>query len=358
MDFSEINQQLGERIEDLLAALQVDLYEYGDDYVGACPIHGGQGLSAFRLHGPHHEFPLRYTCWSRSCNEHFNRSLVGFVRGVLSHQLYLWNGPGDEECPWSVFFDWVYNFLGDTVPKNKIIKKEHSNEELSPLWTEFEYRKQFSIPSRYYIGRGFSDEVLSRYLVADSNQYGTLFKRAIIPLLKDRKVMGISSRSILKQCNECNLFHQGCCPEPDKKGYPSYQRWVHKLKKSQNLYNYHQSLDWLCEHKTCIMVESPNSVLKMEDAGIPGSLATFGCKVSRGQFELLAKAGVETIILMFDGDDSGTSGARSIANKYGMDFNIKIPSIDMENGKDLADYPTETVRRTMNKKLERLSYPL
>jgi len=359
MSFEEINKGLGERVEDLLVALQVDLIEFGDDYVGACPIHGGDGASAFRLHGPHHEYPLKFKCWSHSCDEHFGGGLTGLVRGVLSHQQCCWTGPGDEELPWKDFFEWVREFLGDTMPKNTIVKKESSSHVETPLWTELEYRKMFSTPSRYYIKRGFSEKVLSDYLVADSNQYGTLFKRAIIPIVKNRKIMGISSRSMLPECPKCNCHHQGVCPEPKDRHYPSYIRWAHKgFKKSNNLYNLEQSLDWIRSEKTAILVESPNSVLKLEDAGIPGSLATFGCKVSPGQLELLAQNNVERILMVFDGDRAGIEGARAIAEKFGKSFEFVFPEMKMGEGMDLADYPTEVVRLTMNSKLRREKYPI
>lgn len=359
IDFNRINKDLGERIEDLLIALQVDLYEYGNGYCGTCPIHGGDNPSSFKLNGVEHEFPLRYTCWSHSCQDHWGRNLIGFVRGILSHQNNLWCAPGDDELPWSEFFEWTRNFLGDTVPKNQIIKREPSEYIEETLWTEFEYRKQFSVPSRYYLKRGFSEKILSEYLIADSNQYGPLYKRAIIPLIKGRNIVGISSRSMLSECPLCKCHHEGQCPDEKNRHYPSYVRWAHRgFKKSKILYNLDRELDWIRQEGTAIVVESPGSTWRLVESQIPGVVCTFGCKMSQGQLEILANNNVNKIILLMDNDNAGISSSRSIAEKYKRDFQFIIPPLEMKEGMDLADYPTEIVKRTLNIKLKRIGYPL
>lgn len=348
----------GTRLQDLMDTLGVDLCKYGDSYVGACPVHGGDNQSAFRMNGPHHEYPLSWVCWSHGCQEHWGRGMVGFVRGVLSHNLHCWNGAGDQEISWKDFFIFAEEFLGENMPKNTI-KKEKPRIVENVMWSAHEYRKMVSIPSRYYVGRNFSEEILQRYSVGDCLKYGQFYKRAIIPLLKDNSVVGVSSRSILKECPQCSFHHEGDCPPKEHRHYPSYQRWAHKgFSRSKILYNMENYKTWMKNEKIVILVESPNSVLRIEEAKIPGAMATLGCKISRGQLEILAEHNVEKIILIMDNDKAGFEGARSITEKYAKDFQLIVPNLDIPSGKDIADYSAKIIQRNFYTILKRFQYPI
>src|SRR5438270_661489 len=74
-----------DRLDDLLPDLDCELRRTheGRVYRGKCPIHLGDGES-FQMRVGGHTLPIRWSCFSQTCQEKYKGSFLGFVRGVLS----------------------------------------------------------------------------------------------------------------------------------------------------------------------------------------------------------------------------------------------------------------------------------
>ena len=90
--------------------------------------------------------------------------------------------------------------------------------------------------------------------------------------------------------------------------------------------------------KEVIVCESQINALTLFTWGYP-SIATFGCNISKKQFEVLNKSGIEHYYLAFDGDDAGKKGTRNFIKNIKKDVLIDV--IELPKGKDVNDLTLE-----------------
>ena len=358
LNLDKLNVALLDRLDDLLCALGIEYN--GDPSIQvrmACPLHCGDNRSSFVLNGPQSDRPGSWYCWSHSCHESFYGSVSGFVRGVLSRLELDWKNDGDEKFSFNETVKFCLEFLQKT--KEEINLLEHSTrqkKEKAPStgarWTRKVLQRAWTVPSPYFLGRNYAAATLERYCVGDCHELGKFFKRAVVPVFDgEDRAIAFSARSFLNKCHHCSLYHYGECPSTV---YPSHNKWYHQdLKSSETLYNFHENKRFFASEKCAVIVESPGNALRAEDAGIPGFVATFGAKISAPQLELLVGAGVEKLVVIFDGDDAGISGANRIASKYGKDIQIIIPNLELPQGKDLGDFSSHLVRENIRKVFNR-----
>ncbi|MBZ0130814.1 MAG: toprim domain-containing protein [Rhodobacteraceae bacterium] len=83
------------------------------------------------------------------------------------------------------------------------------------------------------------------------------------------------------------------------------------FEKSRVLYNLNRVVAARAEGRTTnavVIVEGFWSVLRLHTEGVP-VVSTFGDSVSDAQIDLLVQAGVDRVVLIFDGDDGGRKGS-------------------------------------------------
>jgi hypothetical protein len=126
-----------------------------DAYLGPCPVHEGRD-NHFRLHTDAKRMAIWWQCDSYRCEETYGASLLGLVRGVLSAQ-------AGKPVPPEVALRWLGQFLGGTIGLSL---------------TREQVRSRLQIPSPYFVGRGFSRDILDAAAVG----YSPKLNRHVVPL--------------------------------------------------------------------------------------------------------------------------------------------------------------------------------
>jgi 5S rRNA maturation endonuclease (ribonuclease M5) len=342
-----LSDRICDRIDDLLSYFDLEYRMTGKFISMSCPIHGGDNISAFNLYPDGEKYRGNWKCRSHGCEEVFRSSILGFIRGVLSHQDYGWSKNGDKLYSFDEAIQFAEKFLNQRVSDIKVdkthIEKNNFSNTVSFISTNEsttntnvtqikrqQIRKSLSIPSKYFLSRGFSAEILDKYDVGDCINSGKeMNNRAVVPVYDtDNKFMtGCSGRSIHNKCDKCNHYHSSECPSESE--LYKYSKWRHSLnfKSQNNLYNFWFAKDFIKDSKKAIIVESPGNVWKLEEAGIHNSVAIFGTNLSNYQKMLLDTSGAMTLIIAMDNDEPGRKAAESIFQKCHKIYNIHKLSI-------------------------------
>lgn len=364
-----LSDRVCDRIEDLLSYFDIEYRACGKFLSMSCPIHGGDNTSAFNLYPDGEKYRGNWKCRTHGCEEIFRSSILGFIRGVLSHQDYGWSKNGDKAYSFDEAIKFAEKFLNQRVDdikidKTHIEKNTFSNTVSLIANTEVDssasntvkrqhIRNSLAIPSQYFIERGFSPEILDKYDIGDClNSTKEMNNRAVVPVYDmDYKFMtGCSGRSIFNKCDKCNHFHNNECPNQNE--LYKYSKWRHSLnfKSQNNLYNFWFAKEHIKNSKTAIIVESPGNVWKLEEAGIHNSVGIFGTNLSNYQKMLLDTSGAMTLIIAMDNDEPGHKAAESIISKCHKIYNIHKLSI---SSNDIGSMSIEQINQEILPQLQR-----
>jgi len=335
-----------DNIESLLQAFNIDYKRHQRMITMCCPIHGGDNPSAVNLYPDGDSYRGNWKCRTHSCESVFKGSVIGFIRGVISSQKYGWQKNGDESCSFKEAVEFATNFINKDLQNIKISrsdreKKQFTNvinylnnsltDEVSVV-TRQHIRNTLEIPPKYYLDRGYTQDILSKYDVGlCNNPSKEMYKRVVVPIYdNDYKYMiGCSGRSIYEKCDNCKSHHSPEASCPDKESAWKYSKWKHsKDFKSQNyLYNFWFAKKFIFETSTALIVESPGNVWKLEENGIHNSVAIFGSSLSDRQKILLDSSGAMNLVILTDNDEAGKKAANQIKQKCQNTYRIFIPQI-------------------------------
>jgi 5S rRNA maturation endonuclease (ribonuclease M5) len=355
-----ISDALCDNIEELLAILGVESYKLMDKMVSmSCPIHGGDNDSACNLYHQGDSYRGNWKCRTHQCEETFKSSIIGFIRGCLSHNEHNWSSPGDKLCSFQEAVDFASSFLKQDISEIKVCKKQkeknifvnsikYINTEVidnSPRVTKELIKKSLDIPSTYFISRGFSPGVLKTYDVGEcSNPNKEMYNRAVVPVydMENSYMVGCSGRSIFEKCPKCSSFHDPAqeCPPEEKLWLHSKWRHSSGFKTQEHLYNFCRAKEKIKSSSSVILVESPGNVWRLEESGINNSVAVFGASLSDRQKMILDTSGAMTIVVMMDNDSAGQKAAEQIYKKCEKTYNIKTIKI---NHDDIGSMTVEQV---------------
>ena len=137
-----IQEQLNERIADLLEYFGCPYKKNKRIYYTNCPIHEGDGKRAFNIY--HYEGngqPVIYKCRSNNCNKIFKNGLLNMIRGVLSRTKYGWKVRGDQEATFMEAVAFALDFL------------EQDYDKLTTKYVDLEKRKFVQQMAEYNQGR-------------------------------------------------------------------------------------------------------------------------------------------------------------------------------------------------------------
>jgi hypothetical protein len=267
----------------LLDSLEIDYKNSGKMISMRCPIHGGDNDAALNLYPTGENYRGNWKCRTHQCETFFKGSIIGFVRGVLSHSKYNWVKSGDESCSFDEALNFCLGFLKKDLKSIKISKNSKNKATFTSVISHITNNvqnnhsgitrnnaiKSLIIPSQYFIDRGFSPEILKKYDVGlCNNEKKEMYNRAVAPIydLKHEFIVGCTGRSIFNKCNSCGCYHDNSksCPSDEHKW--RFPKWKHNSDfKSQNhLYNYWFAKEHISKTNTVIIVESPGNVWKLE----------------------------------------------------------------------------------------------
>jgi 5S rRNA maturation endonuclease (ribonuclease M5) len=364
-----LSDSLCDDIDNLLTYLDIEYKQNGKMLTMPCPIHGGDNRSALNLYPNGDSYRGNWKCRTHNCEETFKSSVIGFVRGVLSHKNYGWSKEGDPSCTFAEAIDFVQKFVNQnlsdikiskkSVEKNKFINTVKQISTDSNCSTQKISRNQIirnlKIPSPYFLDRGFSSEILTKYDVGECYiESKEMFNRAVVPIYdKDYKFMvGCSGRSIFQKCGTCGTYH-GDTLCPNENSLWKFSKWKHNqdFKTQENLYNFWFAKEFIKKTRSAILVESPGNVWRLEEAGIHNSVAIFGSSLADRQKLLLDMSGAMSLILMMDNDEAGDKACQQISKKCQKIYNIHKISIDYD---DIGSMTIEQIQNNILPKLNEL----
>ena len=237
----ELSDLVCDDIENLLLTFQIEDYKIFDKMiVMPCPIHGGDNNSAFNLYHQGDTYRGNWKCRTHQCEETFKSSIIGFIRGCLSKSRFNWSQPGDKLVSFDEALDFAIKFTNHDLSNTKIPKKEKEKHNFvstvnciktTPTVTKnavsrAKVQSSLSIPSNYFIARGYQPQTLIKYDVGDCIAQGRpMYNRAVVPVydLDHKNMVGCSGRAI-----------GDCLP-----------KWKHNdgFKAEEHLYNYWYAKD-------------------------------------------------------------------------------------------------------------------
>lgn len=359
-----------DNIETLLETFSLD-YKFNNKMITmSCPIHGGDNETAFNLYPEGDNYRGNWKCRTHNCEKIFKASVLGFIRGIISHQKYNWRNEGDDTCSFKEAVEFATKFINKDLGSIKISKTEREKKQFTNVInyinkntessvskiTRSQIIKSLQIPAEYYIQRNYSPEILLKYDVGlCTNSKREMSERIVVPIYDiDYKYMiGCTGRSIYEKCHQCKAYHNPIENCPTTENSWKYPKWKHNADfKSQNcLYNFWFAKEHILNSSTAIIVESPGNVWRLEENDIHNSVAIFGSSLSDRQKILLDSSGAMNLVLLTDNDDAGIKAAQQIKQKCQNTYRIFIPKISKN---DIGDMSSEEINKEIKPYLQEI----
>ena len=354
----KISDILCNDIENVLDEFELKYYEgitnRGNKYYYfCCPIHGSDKNTSLLLYPDGHTHRGFWQCLTRGCQNNFQPTIIGFIRGVLSHKKYGWESKNDK---YESFND-TLNFISKTfkidfnnididndyLEKKRFLSQTNWSVPMAknkPLIHRNEVVKRLGKCPKYFLKRGFSEEILKKYDVGYCDDpKKAMYQRCVVPIYDQgyNYLVGCQGRSIFEVCDKCDGYHDpyGKCAE-----YPKWKN-SENFNKKDSLYNYWFSREYMKLSKTAILVESCGNVWRLEEAGVKNSVGLYGGQFSDGQQFLIDQAGVMNIIVIMDADKAGSEHEKKIIEQTKDFYNVRAIHI---NSGDIADMSIQEIR--------------
>ena len=342
-DYEQVREELLPRLSELLDLLGLDFKEDYRSYHSRCPIHDGDKPTALIIY----KNSGVWVCLTRQCNEEHGKGIFGLVKAIL----------GLESQAQAL--SWVCNKLkikpgivdssyGDKHSFASLINSPVKNATKKTYLTRNYIRKELTIPSTYYVGRGHNPTVLNEFDVGDCIKVDKPFyQRAVVPVYDNnwRYSIGFTARSIHPECPQCKMHHDKILDCPPEYNH-LYGKWRNSLgfEKSSVLFNYWRAKPAIEQSSTAVLVEGPGDVFKLHAAGVTNCVGILGSDLSDYQKRVLEESGAFDLITMFDMDEAGNKAREVVKNKCGRLFSIKdlIPT-----DKDVGEMTVEEIKRIL-----------
>lgn len=302
-----------ERFEYILEDLSIDYTFKNNKYISmACPIHGGDNPSGLTFYYDSPTGMGKWICHTHQCHNKYHSNIIGFIEGCLKER---------KDNRYANYEELIKKVLSIKI-ENVPVKGRLERKNILPI-ERAKVLKTLAIPSKYYLDRGYSKEILEKYDIGDCINNGKpMSHRAIFPIYENDLMIGCTGRSKFKQCPKCKLYHSlnFSCPTTQYAG--RYSKWKHQAGFEANfhLYNLENAKKYIANK--LIVVESPGNVLRLEESDIHISVASFGAKFSLMQRALIDKTSVDTIIVIGDNDPAGNSLFSTVKNICGPLYNV------------------------------------
>lgn len=335
-----------DNIESLLDTFGLD-YKFNNKMITmSCPIHDGDNESAFNIYPEGDNYRGNWKCRTHNCEKIFKGSVIGFIRGVISHQKYGWKSEGDPSCSFKEAVEFATQFIKKDLSSIKISRSDREKRQFTnvvnylqdsavnqpSLITRNQIIKALKIPAQYYIDRQYSSDILTKYDVGLCDKEGKeMSDRVVVPIYDHNyeHMIGCTGRSIYEKCSQCKGYHNSSEQCPSSENVWKYPKWKHSsnFKSQNNLYNFWFAKKHIMNSGIAIIVESPGNVWRLEENGIHNSVGIFGSSLSDRQKILLDSSGAMSIVILTDNDEAGRKAAMQIKQKCQNTYRIFIPTI-------------------------------
>lgn len=318
---NDISTTILSDIEDFFKFFEVELRETSNCYIGCCPLHeNSDNNGAFVFYK---ETGI-WQCHTHGCHNTFKKTPIGLIRGLLSRNKTGWRKSNDDTFSFPSTIAFVEQFIKNR-PKSPINNpKRHAfvaRQYKEPVYLNLDigaYLAEHTCPSKYFLDRGYSPEVLRKFLVGDYNgSQWDLQDRVVVPILDDEmeKILAYTARWTYGKCLMCSGYHDKLHKCPDSKKSSNFIKWQHNkgFSKSSLLYN-HWNLAGR-KHDEIILVEGPADVWKLEMAGHLNSLGIFGSSLMDRQAQMIRALGPKRVITIMDNDEAGAEAEKECNSK-------------------------------------------
>lgn len=278
--------------------------------VAPCPVHGGDNPLAFNI-TISGEYEGNWFCNTRQCHSEYI-GVEGLLRGICENR-------GKPYYP-----SLLQKIMGSEVKRKEV---ETKLQPYTPLHSDIlEHDMDLVIPSRYYIRRGFSENILREFGVGDFHtKWHPMNHRAIFPVYCYKKTyLGCVGRGI----------------------YDKQAKWKNSegFTKSQTLYGIWKTLPQILATGTIILVEGQGDVLKLYESGVRNCAGMFSNFLCNDHISLLKYLKVHTVIILQDNDTAGDKGVELIKKRAGKFFKIIVPKY---NAKDIGDLSVSEIKKNI-----------
>lgn len=314
-----------DRIEEVFDYFSLEYKRGHKFYYGKCPIHDGDNGSAWQFYPDGSFFRGNWKCRTHNCQDTFKRTSIGCVRGLLSRFDLGWKSVGDKVISFKDAIDWIMRFLKTdgknlSVDRPKVEKRQFIN---SVGWTCIKQKENLlyipratyrntptlSFSSAYLESRGFGQDILCSYDIGECMAPAKeMSGRVVLPIFNDKwtHVIGVTGRRLTDDKALTKWRHNtGFCAE-------------------DYLFNYWRAKEHIDRLHSVVLVESPLSVLRLEQAGVFNSLATFGAHLTDTQLNKLFATALYTVNLIPDNDEAGLKSAEEIRTRINRIFNTNV----------------------------------
>lgn len=316
----------------MLNKLNIEYIEYPNRYSFSCPIHGGDNPEGCSIFTDGHSSKGNWQCWTHHCEDDYTNNIFGFIRGVLS-----------TKRKRNVSLRETESFCLHILENGIQIEQEvNSDIDIFSIFTKKpivnntnftrdQIRSKLEIPSKYFVDRGFSEQILDTFdvgLCLEKNR--PMFGRAVVPVYDiDYKYVGCVGRSINENMKP---------------------KWLHsKGFKKSVLYGLNIAKRKILETQCAILVEGQGDVWRMHEAGFTQTVGIFGSSLVDDQLLLLESSGALNLIILTDYDEAGEKAASQIMKKCGRRFNYYRPTISK---KDVGDMSIKEIKEELLPQLE------
>ena len=334
---SEVSDAMFLQLPRLFQLLELDFFESHHSYHLACPVHGGDNPQGCVVFKESNIGAGGWQCFTHNCQDQFQRSFFGFIRGVLSAHSDKEFASMDDTMKFCL--DFLQCKIQDLENPKTLRREAYNSFEVfnrqlvrksSDLSRE-EIRSRLEIPSEYFIKRGFSPEVLNEFDVGfTSVNSGIMRKRVVVPVYdEDYNYVSCAER----------LTHDNTTPQNPK--------WIYNkgFQKSIYLYGLNVAKEYIKQTASVILVEGQGDVWRMHEAGYKTCVGIFGSSINEDQLLLLEQSGALNIIILTDSDEAGNKACSQIIKKCGRRFNYYRPNIST---KDVGDMPVDQLKRELH----------
>lgn len=277
------------------------LKHHSDYLAGPCPLHGGDNPTAFRAH-------LARGIWNcfTACG---GGDIVDLICSI-------------EKCsPASATL--ILRRMIATTP-TAIASREGSLPYGANTTTSFRpFRRRIPLNPRTPFlqhNKGISVKTASRFEAGLPDPKSTFLQGTVAVRLHDLQGHPIGY----------------CGRRLDPEAISRWGKWrfpTH-LPKGKLLYNAHRAL--AARHSGIVLVECPWAAMRLTQAGICGVVALLGTTVTETQLAWLARA--PAVLLLMDGDQAGSTGAKTIAKALCRETTVRIHELCPEQEpEDISD---------------------
>lgn len=307
---SAISDKLLDCLSDVLDHFNIEYRESPSRYFFPCPIHNGDnedGCTIYRNSGI-------WNCHTASCQDKYKKTILGFIRGVLSNR-------ADREVSFVETLKYASRFTGDTLKQDvdmtefkKMQEAKNTNKVFDIFMKSLKDNchnlkptvniSELKIPSQYYINRGFSKDTLCKFGVGECYERGNpMFNRSVVPIYdKEKKYIGCTGRATSEEFKP---------------------KWINSEGFLKNNYLYGLDFAYKAIQDTgkLFLVEGPGDLWRMHEASYNNTVAIFGAALSEQQLLILEGLPIFDLIISTDSDKAGEDAAKKIMKQCGRRYN-------------------------------------